>query len=276
MAFVFIVLFYFCDCYRYRTLLRKLGVHLSYRDLYVISILNFFFAWTTPGAILSGPMTSFYFYNKGCSVEKSLIASFGKSIFGQIVLSILAFIFFYTSKMRDQIPSSVQNIIFGTLIFYIFLFLGLVLSRAFYWKFEWRVPNVFRKMHDQLDCFYQGIELRDLVEIVCSQLLFFLFIFIALVFLTAPYFPLLEIFDLLSIGSLFLFLIYISPSPGGVGLCELVGIPILSKMIGMDSAIKLTVMIRGFLVYIPIFIGAFVYIYTLIPIKVDLNESHIK
>jgi hypothetical protein len=252
----FLSLFLFItDAFRYMTLIRSLNEKISFPHALEAGVINFFFAWTTPGAILAAPMTSYFLVRRKCSLEVSLLSSFGKSIIGLIYLLFFTLIIFYLSGIYNFFDKNIYLPIYIGLLNYFLLIVIIVLFAIFPWKRN-LLPHKIIKIIEKLRPLFKNMLTSDLLKIALSQIIYFLFLIFFTGLLIRPFLVGVSPVYAFALASIFLSLIYLSPTPGGVGIGELVGIPILGKFMSVPQAVALTVLVRVFVVYVPIILGA--------------------
>lgn len=252
----FLSLFLFItDAYRYIALIRSLNEKISFSHALEAGVVNFFFAWTTPGAILAAPMTSYFLVKRKCSLEVSLLSSFGKSIIGLIYLLFFSLIIFYLSGIQKFFDKKIYLPISIGLLNYFLLLSFIVFFAMFPWKRNF-LPQKIIKTIEKLRPLFKNMLAIDLFKIGLSQIIYFLCLIFFTGLLIRPFLADVSQTYAFALASIFLSLIYLSPTPGGVGIGELVGIPILGKFMPVSQAVTLTVLVRLFVVYVPILLGA--------------------
>lgn len=251
----FLSLFLFVtDAYRYIALIHSLNEKISFPHALEAGIVNFFFAWTTPGAFLAAPMTSYFLVTRKCSLEVSLLSSFGKSVIGLIYLLFFSLIIFYLSGIQSFFDSDFYLPISIGLLNYLLLLSFIVCFAINPWKSNF-LPSKIAKTIEKLRPLFKNILVIDLLKIGLSQIIYFLCLIFFTGLLIHPFLSGVPTLYAFALASIFLSLIYLSPTPGGVGIGELVGIPILGKFMPISQAVTLTVLVRFFVVYVPILLG---------------------
>lgn len=270
-----IVLFLFvADAFRYISIINSLNKKISFSHALEAGIVNFFFAWTTPGAMLASPMTSFFLVKRKYPLDVSLLASFGKSAIGMLHLLLMTLCCLFFSQIHHYFDSKIYLPIYVGL-FNCFVFFFLVTVLAFFPEKIKLLPKKIVNYILKLQPLFKNIGIIEGIKISLSQFVFFFGLISFISLLIYPFMKDPSWIFAITLSSIFLSLIYLSPTPGGVGFGELVGIPILGKFMPMNNALLVTVLIRLFLVYIPILVGGiYLVIYFLINFFNELGHKN--
>lgn len=247
---------YITDAARYKVLLRSLGESTSSKNALEFSIVNFFFGWTTPGAIMAAPMTAYFMVKRGIRFDTAVLSSFGKSLIGMFYLLFASIVTIYSSRLYQHFDARIFYTLLSSFFsFFLFLFFLMILGLNYRLleKFSF-LPQKIKDVIFKLHLLFGKRSWENFKWISLSQLIYFCSLMGLSVFVISN-FAQLDWLLLLALSSLFITLIYMSPTPGGVGLGEVLGIPILGKFMSLPNALLATFLVRFFIVYLPILIG---------------------
>jgi len=253
-------LMYLADAWRYRLLVGFVSRPLSWGDALFASAINLFFAWSTPGAVVAAPATAFFMAKRGVPTSVSLLAAFGKSLTGTALLTLAALLALpFTGQGQNYSAGLVYGPATGLLLVSFFLCLPLlaifypqkfVFARASArWQLTWN--ETLAKLSEL--CGHEP--LRRLALMLLSHALYFA-VLVLIVALLVPPEGVFSGWKIVPWGLLFLALLYLSPTPGGVGILEGAAALLWSSFMPVEAALGLMVLLRLALVYLPLLVGA--------------------
>lgn len=256
---------YVADAWRFSQTLKLLGRRLPFGVCIEASVVNFFFAWITPGGALGAPSAIVLLQRHGIPFEQALLVAYNKSLVGIYMLlasALLALFFLPLRGLSFQFTHSwFFNLIICSLVVYLCIILApfflLKVSENHPWMKRW---PMLEKLKDQIQALHK-IRLQQWLGIFLAHLFYFS-IFIGIATLICSYLGAPSLIDAGLLSTIKLAVAYIAPTPGGSGIAEMTAIDFYSGILAPNQAILAVLCFRSFTFYLQMLIGGIYFVLT--------------
>jgi uncharacterized protein (TIRG00374 family) len=276
------VVVWLLDALKISLLVRAAGERISPKLSLELTWINYFGAAITPMQSGGGPFQMYVMYHNGISVGKSIAITIARTV---LTMLILGFAIPFALMFADDMPQTswgVKGFVFYVIVFglaaWLFIILSLVrpkivkricggivmkLKRAGLLK-PGRVVRLLKRVNHEIDAYNENIRafmttgrmsFLGAAAVAFAQLLAQLSVMPCMIW--AMGFGV-KYFECVLIQSLFLFLLYFVPTPGGSGAAEGGAALVFSMFVPWSAAGMLGVGWRFLTEYTGIFIGAVV------------------